>query len=378
MRKSLQLGISITIKFTHASKRALRGLFTVLAFYAAASFANAQSYTLTDLGTLGGDLNVATGINDFGTVVGYSSYKSLSGNDSRAFIYSSGQMSALEGAHVARGINNAGTVVGDFYIPGGWDHAFSYSNGQLTDLGAFGGSSSFSIAYAINNPGTIVGWSNSSPSGDNGRFFIYSNGVMTDPSLLSGFSYTDARGVNTAGTVVGQLTIGGISSRAFVYTPDGQFSILGTLGGFSSAAYGINDAGTVVGAAYAPANTFAFSYHNGQMTNLGSLDASIGQAFASGINNEGTIVGSSDVGAGYHAFIYTNGQMTDLNTLVDLPSDFLRDAVAINDLGQIVANSADGRAFLLTPVPEPATYAAIMGAAVFWVVAIRRKRRTAT
>jgi hypothetical protein len=66
--------------------------------------------------------------------------------------------------------------------------------------------------------------------------------------------------------------------------------------------------------------------------------------------------------------------MLDLNSLVTLSDTFLTQATAINDLGQIVANGADGQAYLLTPIPEPSTYAALLAAAVFGLVALRRRR----
>jgi len=68
---------------------------------------------------------------------------------------------------------------------------------------------------------------------------------------------------------------------------------LGTLGGSSSSAWGINTGGTIVGVAKITGNTIsdAFSYSGGVMTDLGTLGGPGSQAF--GINDGGTIVGSS-------------------------------------------------------------------------------------
>src|SRR5579872_5824089 len=46
---------------------------------------------------------------------------------------------------------------------------------------------------------------------------------------------------------------------------------LGTLGGTTSRAYGINNTGTIVGQAYTPTTRDAFSYSGGVMTDLGTL-----------------------------------------------------------------------------------------------------------
>src|SRR5579871_3407416 len=74
------------------------------------------SYTITDLGTLGGDSSWAAAVNAAGQVVGQST--TLDGN-SHAFLYSDGTMTDLGtlGGTVsyARGINAAGQVVGGSY-----------------------------------------------------------------------------------------------------------------------------------------------------------------------------------------------------------------------------------------------------------------------
>lgn len=129
---------------------------------------------------------------------------------------------------------------------------------------------------------------------------------------------------------------------------------LGTNGGSYSEAAGINDVGQVVG--FGDNNVYL--YTGGQMQNLSPTLSGI----PSGINNAGQIVGSAnDELTGRYAWVYTGGAMIDLKSVVDPSSGwlFFTEANAINDLGQIVGtgvNSArEQDAFLLTPVPEPAT-----------------------
>jgi probable HAF family extracellular repeat protein len=114
------------------------------------------------------------------------------------------------------------------------------------------------------------------------------------------------------------------------------------------------------------------------MTDLGSISG-FTHSSAADINNAGQIVGEVFSGGGSrpHAFVYTDGSMLDLNTLIDPTSGWLLlGAMSINDSGQIASHglgpTGTGRAFLLTPIPEPACAAAI------WVmsagVLLRRRR----
>jgi probable HAF family extracellular repeat protein len=112
------------------------------------------------------------------------------------------------------------------------------------------------------------------------------------------------------------------------------------------------------------------------MIDLGDLAGSGGVSSARDINDSGTVVGQSGSAGAEHAFVWlpttpngTAGTMIDLNMLLDPISSAnwtLKSAEAINNFGQIVGNGLfdpDGpggspaveRAYLLTPIPEPAT-----------------------
>jgi probable HAF family extracellular repeat protein len=125
---------------------------------------------------------------------------------------------------------------------------------------------------------------------------------------------------------------------------------LGTLGGTSSCAYGINNSGQVVGqAATSSGAEHAFLYSGGTMTDLGTLGGS--NSCATGINNLGQVVGNADTGGlsppplpqpYSHAFLYSGGTMQDLGTL---PGGFGSGAYGINDSGQIVGGANTSYSF---------------------------------
>ena len=316
------------------------------------------SYTVTDLGTLGGVNSYAYGINNLGQVVGYSA---ISGSSpTHAFLYSDGAMTDLGtlGGTIsyAYGINDAGQIAGYSAITGITPaHAFLYdpAEGGMIDLGTLPGDNN-SAALGINSSGVVTGYSALALGYATYYYgFTYQDAWM---SPIKGMSKSLA--INDLGQVVGYTDT---TNHAILYQ-DRHYTDLGTLpGGTTSYAYGINNLTQVVGYSYG----HAFLWDAGAMTDLGTLGGA--NSYGTAINDAGQIVGYSNPTSSYtyHAFIYQDGVMSDLNALVPEGTGWnLTNAQAINSVGQIVGyGTINGQthAFLLTPDSSGVVLAPVAG-----------------
>jgi probable extracellular repeat, HAF family/probable extracellular repeat, HAF family/probable extracellular repeat, HAF family/probable extracellular repeat, HAF family len=316
----------------------------------------AQTYTITDLRTLGGPFSQANGIGSMGQIVGYSANASNSivcGSPNcqyHAFLYSGGAMHDLGTfggtQSIAEAMNGSSQITGYFYRNG--FRAFLWTNGTVTDLGNLG--ASYAVASAINNAGQVVGDSKTAKFDDHA--FLYSQGMMRDLGTLGGHdSY--ARGINDRGQITGYAYDARGAFLAFLWQ-NGTMTSIGTLGGDYSKGLAINANSQIVGQAYTPGNigAHAFLYSGGRMTDLEGLGNNYSSAMA--INSSGTqIVGNS----GNSAFLYTNGQMLNLNLLIPPGTGWsLYAGVAVDDTGLIAGYgilNGTSHAFLLTPSKTP-------------------------
>lgn len=343
---------------------------------ACTSLVAAQAYTITDLGTLKGD-NESSGfwINNSGDVVGCSDKQTVYGYPctglvagQHAFVWTSSggmkDLGTLSGANVsgAVGINDSGTIVGYSNVKGEPSTNFVAvewsSNRKISELGTLSGGDS-SAAFEINSAGEI--------SGDS---FLWSGNVMAtswkdkkikDLGSLPHAIFTAGLDISDNGEIVGEsvLTYGPpFQSHAFLWTGS-KMKDLGTLwGGLTSIANAINSSGIIVGQSdgrVTDGNWHAVKWDaDGEIHDLGVLKGgTYSMAFA--ISDSNVVVGYANTSAGNpRAIIWTEGQgMKDLNDLIPSGSGWtLINANAINKVGQITGyGSKDGHnhAFLLTP-----------------------------
>jgi probable HAF family extracellular repeat protein len=119
----------------------------------------------------------------------------------------------------AYAINDLGEVVGNSTVANGWNHAFLWENGAMTDLD--GGQNITSIAYGINNLGQVVGLADF--NGPAGAFLWQSDSGMENLNDLivpgSGWTLDEAHAINGLGQIVGSGEIDG-QYHAFLLTPE--------------------------------------------------------------------------------------------------------------------------------------------------------------
>ena len=316
---------------------------------------------------------------------------------------------------VPEDLNELSQVVGR-YDWNTMDHAYFWSAGVLTDLGTLGtGSTPESEAYGINDLAHVVGYTDTG-SGYSPQAFIWDQSQgMRD--IGSGYAISStAYAINNSDQVVGQAYYGGSSSHPFLWTSQTGMIDLGPWQS-DGVASDINDAGVVVGGYSVP---FKWTQASG-MVPLGDLGGGPGNGWASAVNNNGQIVGESKTASGrIHAFLWEGGSMSSLGTLggsrshafdindagvivgqawtsdnvahgfvweggvmydlndlvpVDAPFGRLVQANAINNKGEILVEAMVGGkacAFLLVPIPEPATLSLL---ALAPLAMLRRRRR---
>ena len=277
--------------------------------------------------------------------------------------------------HGAGNINNQGTAVGvadtslsdpnfpnfnpiSFFQNPFVYHAFKSKNGSLIDLGALPGANSSSVNFIAEN-GLVAGQSlNGAIDPFTGwpeqSAVLWKDGEIVNLGTLGGFE-SAATGVNSRGLVVGFAGNAisdpfsffgfGTETRAFLWDEKNGMQDLGTLGGPDGFALFINEHGQIAGFSYTNftpnlsgiPTVDPFLWRHGTMMDLGTLGGTIGTP--NGLNNRGQVVGQSNLAGDLtaHPFLWPgeDGKMRDLGTL----GGSFGKAEAANDAGEVVGTA---------------------------------------
>ncbi len=325
--------------------------------------------TVTDIGALASGRNsYAYAVNASGELTGYGD----PGYWPNAIDWANGILTDINDHYsYGYGINDSRLIVGDDISCA---RAFKWtpSSGR-TVLGTVSGFAD-SRARAVNNSGVIVGYGRNGSSVNRALRWNAGASVPTDLHSLRGStpSYESyAYAINSDAYIVGTSVTSSGYNHPFILGPgstlylDTDGSDLGTLGGNSGAAYGVNIYRQIVGGSWNSTGAWHASFKTadsgtGQgFTDLGTI-AGAPSSTAYGINGNGVVVGAYG-GSGTCAFVWQynpNGQaiqpLWDLSGLAGF-SHAGSSAEAVNDTGQIVGwyynvnNQLHG--FILTPAP---------------------------
>jgi len=304
-----------------------------------------------DLGTFGGPSASARALNDAGQVVGDATLDAA-GTVFHAFRWSrhSGLVDLNRpggGNSSANDINARDQVAGAAVFPGEQVsyHAFRWSpRTGMVDLGTLGGGS---VAIALNDAGTAVGYTEGI---DTGTLILAAKwrvgGAMTALNAFPSLSSV-ATDINNAGQIVGGAAFDeGLSNQAFLWTRSGGLEELGTAPSYHAFGRAINDKGLVIGEldiAPGERNGFIWRRENGLLV-VGTPFVDISDT--TGVNQRGQVVGSLND----RALMWTRSAgFTDLNTrIVGAPPELeLFRAEAISDNGAIVAFGNTGLVLLV-------------------------------
>ncbi len=257
---------------------------TPIAFSRSRVAANgASEFTFVPI-VVGADATEPRGINNAGVIVG--SYTNAF-DSNYGFVLKNGVVTTIElpnSITQVAGINSSLELAGDYLPSDGRDNpkGFIFGNGNIMPVDPPG-----AIATepdAINDAGSVVG-SYYLESGYQG--FLYRGGIFTTLSF-PGATGTLAEGINNQGQIVGVWYDSNLTDYPFLYS-DGQFQQLTVPGCENSGAFGINNHGDIVGFCSDPELGLGFLYQNGAFLLFSFPGATNTLAFA--INDSGQIVG---------------------------------------------------------------------------------------
>jgi uncharacterized membrane protein len=234
----------------------------------------------------------------------------------------------------ARGINNAGVIVGSYFAVDFKDDGFVFKRGGFTTAAVPGSDLNRGSLFGVNDAGEAVGIFQDAVTEVPYGYVRSPEGEVTVlPDPEQGASATTPVGINNRGTIVGSY-LGADDNRHGFILRHGLLTTFDYPGQPRTILTGINDSGTIVGIwISADGVSHGFLLRKGVATPIGVPGAVHTQPF--GINNRGQIVGAYFMADNVaHGFLFEKGFYRTLD-FPDAANTILR---GINDRGVIVGD----------------------------------------
>jgi len=236
----------------------------------------------------------------------------------------------------------------------------------VTDLGTLPGGEE-SAAYALNDRGQVVGWSDSgvdsaaSFSKDmvHNHAVLWDSGKVRDLGLLKGFPFSAGHGINRSGQIVAGWDVnyhpyigGGPAGllQNFVWRNGRKAFLDNVTPPYLDYAKAINDSGQVAGTTNdsgmvpgAPPSGYRAVLWAGPKVTTLPLPAGFTESYALALNDTGLVVGTATGKNRHHAILWRKGAALDLDAA--LPADSFSEATGVNNMGQVIEWGGGG-AFL--------------------------------
>jgi uncharacterized membrane protein len=256
---------------------------------------------------------------------------------------------------VAQAISDKGEIVGSWgpeindYRQGLPAYGFSLKGSAFKKI--VYPSAPITVPYGVNSLGEIVGYYSLDPEDESGHGFTLVGSTFTTVDYL-GAQYTLLQAINKTGQILTIACFSGVPACQSYSLQSGVFSpqILYP-GSANTVAYGVNDAGEIVGYYSNDEVTFhGFTLIGGTFSTVDYPGAT--DTYLYGINNKGQIVGAWDTGAvDKYGNPLTQGFLLDSGTFTSFDSPFAGVnstwAYGINDKGAIVGQTIDANDFFL-------------------------------
>lgn len=275
--------------------------------------------------------------------VSESTRKSVTSVPPQYQIYEIGVVQTGDTASQGFGVSTGGIAVGRSVRSGG-AQAFTWSaGGGIVGLPNISGRA-FCVSNGSNNSGVVAGTCATTLFGASRLPVVWQNGAVSQLPLPSGETLGDANDVNASGVAVGSVG-GGSLQRGVIYS-GGTATVLTqptANGSFFVTAFGVNDAGRVVGQGIDPTNAarnvgIVYDIGSNSAFEVGALPGANG-ALAFGVGNAGHVVGSSMLNQGSgQPFVWSqSGGMVAIPLASGTTQGSAR---AVNSAGWVVGNAS--------------------------------------